>query len=212
MPKKCTPSIKQVPVSAAEFAAAQARHLDSFTYDNALLDVDGAAQAEQWGLLVRTARNALERGVDAFTRSRGLANITYLNRFGIFARAAGRRGRHLAQRAWVLDLANPDTPEEALAYAQACKDFVNHALGIHPPEYCLGYSAPENHAAYGALLQQAEALARHLHLDSPFPVTRLPRYIAGVTDPTGSQSDHNRSATAGTTPSADAAQPSGDER
>lgn len=189
---RALPKIAPMAISPAEFAAVQARHLESFTYDNTLLDVQGALSAGQWGLLARTSRNALERGVDAYTRRRGLVNVTYMNRFALFRRAVGHR-QALYRRAWELELANPLTPEEVTAYAADCRRFVEDDLGIRPPEYCYGYNLPENHAVYDELNRQAEALTRHLGMDSPFPVTRLPRYIAGVTDPATSMTEHSRS-------------------
>ena len=191
MPPKAAPRLTRLAQTPAEFAASQARHLESFTYDNTLLDLEGAREAGQWGLLARVSRNALERGVDAYPRNRGLVNITYLNRFTLFRRAAGRRVA-LYHQAWALDVANPMSPEEVTAYAAACRQFVEHDLGIRPPGYCYGYNLPENHAVYDELNRQAEALTRHLGMDSPFPVTRLPRYIAGVTDPAGSMTEHSR--------------------
>jgi len=91
MPPKAAPKLTRMPITPAELAAVQARHLESFTYDNTLLDVQGALSAGQWGLLARTSRNALERDVDAFTRNRGLVHVTYLNRFALFRQTVGHR-------------------------------------------------------------------------------------------------------------------------
>ena len=174
--------------SAGAFVLAEARQLDSFFVDNALVDVKGATENNQAGHLFIVARTVLEKGIDAYLESRGYADITAVNRFRMLETAASEGSAILGQ-GQALEMANPITLDEVTRHADACIDYVENILNIRPPMFLRGYDEEGLNQEYNLRTKEVDALASHLGMPSPFPVTRLPRYIKGVTDPTVSMRD-----------------------
>ena len=174
--------------SAGAFVLAEARQLDSFFVDNALVDVMGATENNQPGHLFIVSRTVLEKGIDAYLESLGYADITAVNRFRMLETATGN-GSQILTRAQGLEMANPLTFDEVVEHSEACIDFVENALNIQQPVFLRGYDDEGLNKEYNQRTKEVDALASHLGVPSPFPVTRLPRYIKGVTDPTVSMRD-----------------------
>jgi hypothetical protein len=174
--------------SAGAFVLAEARQLDSFFVDNALVDVKGATEHRQPGHLFIVSRTVLEKGIDAYLEFRGCVDITTVNRFRMLEVVAGADSNELLG-AQVLEMANPLTFNQVIKHSEACIDFVENVLHIQQPVFLRGYDDEGLNKEYNQRTQEVDALASHLGVQSPFPVTRLPRYIKGVTDPTVSMRD-----------------------
>ncbi|GEM_PF-6925339 len=171
--------------AAAAFAFAFSRSQYSRFYDNRSVDIEGALHDRQAGLLWEVCQSALEMGVTAFLRDRGYE--TPAPGYLLEALAAACDDPLTLETAHRLYLANPEDFDALQHYTAECKAFVEDMLGVRPPKFLRGYDLPENVAAYLAHTAEVEALAAYLGTPSPFPITLLPRYIAGVTDPGVSQ-------------------------
>ena len=174
--------------SAGAFVLAEARQLDSFFVDNALVDVKGAEENRQPGHLFNVSRAVLDRGIDAYLESYGYADITAMSRFRMLETIVDIDSKTLLT-AQTLEMANPITFDEVVEHANACIHFVEEVLEINPPKFLRGYDNEGLNKKYDQHTQEVDALAAHLGVQSPFPVIRLPRYIEGVTDPTISMRD-----------------------
>ena len=180
--------LSPVQQSASAFVLAEARQLDSFLTENAVVDVKGATEAVQSGHLFNVARTVLEKGIDAYLESVGYADITAANRFRMLETATGK-GSELLLQAQALEMANPMSFAEVVIHAESCINYVDLALNVRPPKFLKGYDDAALLNVYNQRTKAVDALADHLGMPSPFPMTRLPRYIKGVTDPNTSMRD-----------------------
>ena len=78
------------------------------------------------------------------------------------------------------------------SYAEQARHFVEETLGVRPPAFLWGYNQAGDNAAYNQRITEVEPMARFLGMESPFPVTRLARFISGVSDPGTTMVDHTR--------------------
>lgn len=180
-----------LPLSPAEFVVRQSANLESFFYDNWRVDIEGALRGGQPGMAFRACRSALDLGIAAFLKARGHGNVSFRNKYHLLALECGTDSEAYRQ-ALALEHANPLTLQEVAAHAEQARHFVEETLGVRPPAFLWGYNHAGDNAAYNQRIDEVEPLARFLGMESPFPVTRLARFISGVSDPGTTMVSHTR--------------------
>ena len=144
-------------------------------YSRPWASVMAAVRVEQWGIAVVRARDALRGAVDAALAMSGVASSVDLghNRRALLE-SSDDEGSVLADRYLELELDNPITPEEVLAYVEHCREFTARILrGFPINSRETELSLDERHGLLLESIEHAAELAASLGVKTPLTASAV---------------------------------------
>lgn len=121
--------MKRLGISARRASQAEAGALAHETYVSTNgYDLLGAIDSAQWGLVYSAARGALQYSVAAFVARAGHETEVGPSTWG----SLRILDPQLHEAAWRLEIANPLTDDEVVAYAAECRRLCVEQLGVTP--------------------------------------------------------------------------------
>ena len=165
--------VVRLPCSPQDFALAKAAELlgSAMEYEHVVLDVEGATTQGQYGVAFLQARAAVKVGIKLFLRKRGLVASSEEE---VLWQQFQAEAPDACAEAQTLDTTNPDTPEEAEAYAMRCLTYVEHVLELKPPATIRAWTSEEEYLSWRRAALQLSTLLVHLGVESEWlpPVLR----------------------------------------
>ena len=163
------PSVEKLPIGASQFALSRIHAGKVMTYYGATLyDISGGIDAQQFGLVALMGRYGLEIGIGAFLADRGDFSHSTFDQLESLAEAVGASSSIYSEALSLLN-ENPQTPEEAVAYAERCMFFVDNTLNLASYRETFSIASKGGSTRSRRLFYDLSELIMHLGLPLPRP-------------------------------------------